>query len=60
MQEIDPNQINLHELRQMGKYQDCKWDTNNLVFENNLMPEKEINTDKNYGKLDSEKSVAEK
>lgn len=44
----------------MGKYQDCKWDVNNLVFETNLLPEKDINTDKNYGKQDSDKSIPDK
>lgn len=48
MQQVDPDQINLKEIRQMGKFQDHKWDANNLVFETNLLEEKEINVEKEH------------
>ena len=29
---MNPDKIDLNELRQHGKYNDFKWDANNLVF----------------------------
>jgi hypothetical protein len=57
VQQIDPDQIDLKEIRQLGKYQDPKWDANNLVFETLLLEEKEGNGEKVDHKGESEKSL---
>lgn len=36
VQALGPDQIDLKEIRQFGKYQDYKWDANNLVFQTNI------------------------
>ena len=59
MQQVDPDQINLKEIRQMGKYQDHKWDANNLVFETNLLEEKEVIVEKEH-KGESDQSLEPK
>ena len=65
VQEVDPDQIDMKEIRQHGKFQDHKWDANNLVFETNLISDKEINIEKNEQKgsensgKEEEESVSE-
>lgn len=44
---LDPDQIDLNDLRQHGKFNDFKWDANNLVFETNILSEKEIKMERN-------------